>query len=73
PSRVARTASMALSNIFTPFLLSLSEAGVTASFLKDNPGYCQGVYLYNGILTNETLGTKFGLMSKDLRLLLSVF
>ena len=73
PSRVARTASMAFSNIFTPFLLSLSEAGVTASFLKDNPGYCQGVYLYNGILTNETLGTKFGLMSKDLRLLLSVF
>jgi len=32
-----------------------------------------GVYLFNGILTNETLAQKFGAISKDLDLLISAF
>jgi alanine dehydrogenase len=73
PSRVARTASIALSNIFTPLLQSISDTGSVTQFLKNDTGLRNGAYLYNGILTNETLGQKFGILSKDLDLLLSAF
>jgi alanine dehydrogenase len=73
PSRVARTASIALSNIFAPLLQSMADAGGITQLLKNDPGVRNGVYLYNGILTNETLGQKFGVLSKDLDLLLSAF
>jgi alanine dehydrogenase len=73
PSRVARTASIALSNIFTPLLQSIADAGSITQFLKNDTGLRNGAYVYNGILTNETLGQKFGILSKDLDLLLSAF
>jgi len=73
PSRVARTASIALSNIFTPLLQNLADTGGITQFLKNDHGLRKGAYLYNGILTNEVLGQKFGILSKDLDLLLSAF
>ena len=73
PSRVARSASIALSNIFTPLLQDLADAGSSTQYLKSNQGVRNGVYIYNGMLTNETLGQKFGIISKDLDLLISVF
>jgi alanine dehydrogenase len=73
PSRVARTASIALSNIFAPLLQSIADSGGITQILKNDPGARNGVYLYNGILTNETLGQKFGVLSKDLDLLLTAF
>jgi alanine dehydrogenase len=73
PSRVARTASIALSNIFTPLLQNISDAGGITQLMKKDTGIRNGAYLYNGILTNETLGQKFGILSKDLDLLLSAF
>lgn len=73
PSRVARTASIALSNIFTPLLQSMADAGGITQLLKNDPGVRNGAYLFNGMLTNETLGQKFGIISKDLDLLISAF
>ena len=73
PSRVARTASIALSNIFIPILQNMADAGGMTQLLKNDTGLRNGAYLYNGILTNETLGQKFGILSKDLDLLLSAF
>jgi len=73
PSRVARTASIALSNIFAPLLQNMAESGGITQLLKNDPGFRNGAYLYNGILTNETLGQKFDILSKDLGLLLSAF
>jgi alanine dehydrogenase len=73
PSRVARTASIALSNVFAPMLQRMADAGGITNLLKNDLGVRDGVYLYNGSLTNETLGQKFGVLSKDLDLLLSVF
>ena len=73
PSRVARTASIALSNVFTPLLQSLADAGGITQLLKSDQGVRNGAYLYNGMLTNETLGQKFGIISKDLDLLISAF
>jgi alanine dehydrogenase len=73
PSRVARTASIALSNIFTPMLQNLADSGGMTQLLKNDQGLRNGAYLYNGMLTNETLGQKFGIISKDLDLLISAF
>jgi alanine dehydrogenase len=73
PSRVARTASIALSNVFNPLLQSMADAGGITQLLKNDEGVRNGAYLYNGMLTNETLGQKFGIISKDLGLLISAF
>ncbi|HCC70390.1 MAG TPA: alanine dehydrogenase [Bacteroidales bacterium] len=73
PSRVARTASIALSNVFTPLIQEMADQGGLDTMLKTSTGLAFGVYLYKGILTNETLGQKFNLLSKDINLLLAAF
>jgi alanine dehydrogenase len=73
PSRMARTASIALSNIFNPLFQEIAEVGGIIQLLKNDRGMRNGVYLFNGILTNETLGQRFGAISKDLDLLISAF
>jgi alanine dehydrogenase len=54
-------------------LQNMADSGGITQLLKYDRGVRNGVYLYNGILTNETLGQKFGILSKDLDLLLSAF
>jgi alanine dehydrogenase len=73
PSRVARTASIALSNVFTPLLQEISDAGGLDVMLKTSRGLSDGVYIYRGILTSEPLGQRFGILSKDINLLLAAF
>lgn len=73
PSRVARTASIALSNVFTPLIQEMADQGGLDAMLKSSVGLTYGVYIYKGILTNETLGQKFNLLSKDINLLLAAF
>lgn len=72
-SRVARTASIALSNVFNPLLLSIADAGGVQKHLKDELGLRHGVYIYNGILTNTRIGNHFGIPSKDIDLLIAAF
>ena len=72
-SKVARTASYALSNIFGILLLNLGEAGGIKQYLKANYGVRNGVYIYKGIPTNEMIGNKFGFPSKDIDLLMAAF
>ncbi|MFO7658094.1 MAG: alanine dehydrogenase [Bacteroidales bacterium] len=73
PSRVARTASIALSNIISPIMMEIGNSGGIKPFLKSNLGVRHGVYLYNGILTNELLGRNFNIPSKDIDLLMAAF
>jgi alanine dehydrogenase len=73
PSRVARTASIALSNIISPILVTIGNSGGFKPFLKANLGVRNSVYLYNGILTNEYLGNQFGIPSKNIDLLMAAF
>jgi alanine dehydrogenase len=73
PSRVARTASIALSNILSPILMDIGIAGGIKPFLKENPGVRKGVYIYNGILTNERIGDIFQIPYKDIDLLMAAF
>lgn len=72
-SRVARTASIAISNVFAPLIMGLGEVGTTGKHLKQNVGLRHGVYLYNGILTNEAIGQRLGIPSKDIDLLMAAF
>jgi alanine dehydrogenase len=73
PSRVARTASIALSNVFVPLLLSIDEYGGIKYLLQNDMGVRHSVYLYNGILTNLFIGEKLGIPSKDITLLMAAF
>jgi len=73
PSRVPKTASIALSNVFRPLMQEMADAGSITHMLRFNPGLRSGVYIFNGILTNEVLGQKFGILSQDINLLLAAF
>jgi len=70
---VARTASIALSNILTPIIISVGETGGVQNYIKTAKGFRKGIYIYNGILTNHDLGAKLNIPSKDIDLLLAVF
>lgn len=72
-SRVSRTASFALSNIFSPILMEMGDHGGSDSLLRNDPGFRSGVYLYNGSLTSKILGKVFELPYKDIELLLAAF
>ncbi|MBS1636930.1 MAG: alanine dehydrogenase [Bacteroidetes bacterium] len=71
PSRVARTASYAFSNIFSQILLSMGDEGGFDSLVRKDAGVRNGVYIYNGILTNQYLGETFDLPFKDINLLMA--
>ncbi len=73
PSRVSRTASKALSNIFSPILIKLGAQGSLANVLRNFKGVRNGVYLYKGTLTSPALGNAFDLPHKDLNILLGMF
>ncbi|MEY3237810.1 MAG: hypothetical protein RI883_1911 [Bacteroidota bacterium] len=69
-SRVARTASFALSNIFTPILLDMGDQGGCRDLIRNDQGFRSGVYIYKGTLTSEVLGKVFGLKYKEIELLI---
>ena len=70
-SRVARTASYALSNILAPVILDLGEGGGVDNCIKNTYSIRSGIYLYRGMLTNRYLAEMFNLPYKDLDLLLA--
>lgn len=72
-SIVARTASIALSNILAPIIITVGEIGGMQNYIKNSTGIRKGVYIYNGILTNKDLGHKLNIPSKDIDLLLAIF
>lgn len=69
-SRVSRTASFALSNIFLPILLDMGDQGGCRDLIKNDIGFRGGVYIYRGTLTSEVLGKVFDLRYKDIELLI---
>jgi len=73
PSRVARTASYALSNILAPFILELGRAGSITQLAKQNLGYRNGIYVYNGMVTHQFIGELFDLQYKPMELILAAF
>ncbi len=69
-SRVPRTASFALSNIFSPILLEMGNHGGCGNLIVNDLGFRGGVYIYKGILTSEVLGKVFDLKYKNIELLI---
>lgn len=72
-SRVSRTASIALSNIFAPLLLGIAESGGIHQAIKEDIGLSNGMYIYKGILANNQIGKRFGIPDTDIGLLLAAF
>lgn len=70
-SRVAHTATTALSNIFTPTILRAADEGGIEEMIFAHKWFMKGVYTYKGSLTNETIARKFGMKHKDLGLLMA--
>lgn len=70
-SRVARTASIAYSNVFLPLLQNVASQGGFVHAVRYDTGLREGIYLYNGILTKQVIADKFGLISRDIDLLIA--
>lgn len=70
PSRYSRTASLSISNIFTPYLLKIGEEGGLEPALRFDAGLRSGLYFYHGILTSKSVGDWFDLNHRDPNLLI---
>ncbi len=67
-SRYCKTASMAISNMITPFLLDFADLGdLDRSIFTDNI-LKSGIYSYKGLITNKTVAEWFQLDYKDIHL-----
>lgn len=72
-ARVARTSSMALSNIFAPMLLKIANSGNVKSAVTESTGFRNGAYIYSGMLVNRLIGNYYNIPSNDIGLLLVGF
>ncbi len=70
-ARVARTSSMALSNIFAPIILKIGNSGGVKSAINESSGFRHGAYIYGGVLVNRLIGDYYGITSNDIGLLLA--
>jgi len=70
-SKYARTASQALSNILTPFILQMGNSRSIDKLLYHQHGIRNSVYTYKGKLTNAYLAKRFEMKYSALELLLT--
>jgi alanine dehydrogenase len=71
PSGFARTASQAISNVLMPLLLQAGEEGGFEKLVWRRSHLRNGLYLFNGALTNYHLSQRFQLKYTDLNLLMT--
>lgn len=60
-SRVARTASLAISNIIGPLIVKVGDSGGIDNLVKYNDGLKKGIYIYRRHLTKKSMATIFGM------------
>lgn len=70
-SRVARTASVSVSNILMPLLNKGAQSGGLENLINNSKGLRHGVYMYKGKLTNKYLSERFGMKFTDLELIIT--
>lgn len=70
PARYPKTASISISNIFTPYLLEIAESGGLENAVRFDNGLKNGLYFYRGILTNKAVADWFDLPYSDINLLI---
>ncbi|MCW1734790.1 alanine dehydrogenase [Anaerorudis cellulosivorans] len=69
-SRVARTASIALSNIFSSLFIFLTDCGGVDQFARLDRGFAGGFYVYSGRMVNAYVANLFNLPVNDIGLFL---
>lgn len=69
-SRVARTASIALSNIFVSLFSAMADCGGADHFARFDHGFAAGFYLYAGKIVNRYVGNHFNIPVTDIGLFL---
>ncbi|TXE05614.1 alanine dehydrogenase [Gelidibacter salicanalis] len=70
PARYSRSASVSISNMFTPYLLKIADDGGIENALRFDRGLKNGLYFYHGILTNKSVANWFDLKYSDVNLLI---
>lgn len=69
PARYPKTASICISNIFTPYILEIAENGGLENAIRFDSGLRNGLYFYRGILTNKAVADWFDIPYSDINLL----
>jgi alanine dehydrogenase len=69
-SRVARSASIALSNIFISMFTTMGDCGGVAHFARFDRGFASGFYMYAGKMVNSYVANNFNLPVSDIGLFL---
>ena len=70
---VARTTSMALSNIFVPLFFKIGDVGGVLSMIQCSAGFRKGVYMYGGKPVNDYVASHFNLPSNNIDIYLAAF
>lgn len=70
PARYPKSASISISNIFTPYLFDIAESGGLENAVRFNAGLKNGLYSYRGILTSHAVGNWFNMPYSDINLLI---
>jgi len=70
PARYPKTASISISNIFTPYLLQIAECGGLEEAIRFDKGLKNGLYFYRGILTNKSISDWFDIPYSDINLII---
>jgi alanine dehydrogenase len=71
PSGFCRTAGQAISNVLMPLLMTISDEGGLEEMIWHNVNLREGIYLFNGALTDFYISQKFDLKFTDLNLLIA--
>ncbi len=69
-SRVARTASIALSNIFISMFTAMADSGGVGQFARFDRGFAAGFYVFSGRMVNSYVANHFNLPVNDIGLFL---
>ncbi len=69
-SRVARTSSIALSNIFITMFTALADSGGVGQFARFDRGFAAGFYMFSGKMVNSYVANHFNLPVNDIGLFL---
>ena len=69
-SRVARTASIALSNIFSSLTMKMANGGGVVGLAQGDRGFSSGFYMFSGRMVNAYVANLFNLSVNDIGLFL---
>lgn len=72
-NQVARTTSMAISNVLVSLCLELGDVGSLQQLAQSDTGFRNGIYLYRGKLVSGYVSSYFNIHSNNIDIYLSAF